>query len=76
MKKIIELLEEINPEEDFLSSENIIEDGLIDSFDLMVLVSNIEKEYGISIKGVDILPQNFMSASTIEELLKSYGVNV
>lgn len=72
--KIIELLTEIRPEFDFMQSNNFIEDGYLDSFDIVALVSSIDKEYHISIKGTDIVPEHFCSVKAIVDLLKCYGV--
>jgi acyl carrier protein len=74
MKSILEILKTIRPEYDFTSSDDFIADGMLDSFDVVTLVSTIDKEYGISIEGTDILPENFKSISMIQRLLSSYGV--
>jgi acyl carrier protein len=74
LKTILEILTEIRPEFDFTGSEDFIEEGLLDSFDVVTLVSDIEKNYGISIEGVDILPENFRNAAAIKALLQRYGV--
>jgi acyl carrier protein len=70
----LEILTEIRPEFDFTGSEDFIEEGLLDSFDVVTLVSDIEMNYGISIEGVDILPENFRNAAAIKTLLQRYGV--
>lgn len=75
MKTILEILTEIRPEFDFTGSEDFIEEGLLDSFDVVTLVSDIEKNYDISIEGVDILPENFRNAAAIKTLLQRYGVH-
>jgi acyl carrier protein len=67
-------LTDIRPESDFSGSDDFIEDGLLDSFDVVTLVSDIEKNYGISIEGVDILPENFRNIAAIKTLLQRYGV--
>ena len=74
MKTILEILTEIRPEFDFTGSEDFIDEGLLDSFDIVTLVSDIEKNYGISIEGVDILPENFRNVAAIKTLLQRYGV--
>jgi acyl carrier protein len=74
LKTVLEILAEIRPEFDFTGSEDFIEEGLLDSFDVVTLVSDIEKNYGISIEGVDILPENFRNAAAIKTLLQRYGV--
>ena len=75
MKKIVDILSEIRPEFDFLESSNFIEDGYLDSFDMITFVADLEKEYGVKIKGIDIIPENFCSLSAIYALLQRYGVN-
>jgi acyl carrier protein len=74
MKKIIEILHEIRPEFDFEKSEDFILDGYIDSFDLITLVTAFEKEYGIKIRGVEIVPENFCNLGAMKALLKGHGV--
>lgn len=74
MKKIIDILNELRPEFDFTTSENYIADGMLDSFDIVSLVSMMDKEYGISIKGREIVPENFSSLAKIQALVKKYGV--
>ncbi len=74
MKPLEEILKEIRPEFDFTASEDFIEDGMLDSFDVVTLVSELDKMYSISIDGVDILPENFRNLATIRQLLEKYEV--
>ena len=74
MKKVIDILQELRPEFNFTTSEDYIEDGMLDSFDVVSLVSMMDKEYGISIKGREIVPENFSSLAKIQALVKKYGV--
>jgi acyl carrier protein len=74
-KKIIRFLSEIRPEFDFSESTNFIEDGMLDSFDIVQLVVSLDNEFGISIDGLDILPENFSSVKNIAELLIKNGVS-
>ena len=73
-KKVLEILSEIRPEVDFSASGDFLEDGLIDSFDLISMVSDIDSKFGISIDGTKILPENFNSLQAIVNLIKEYGV--
>ena len=71
--RIITILNEIRPEFDFNElSQNFIEEGMLDSFDLVVLVSTLDETFEISIDGTDILPENFSSVETIYNLLDKY----
>ena len=72
--KILSILTEIRPEFDFSASENFIEEGMLDSFDIVTLVTALDSEFGISIDGMDILPENFSSVDKIAKLLLKNGV--
>lgn len=67
--RIIEILKEIRPEFDFVSSVNFIDDGYLDSFDIIQLVDALDQEFHISIDGLDIVPKNFMSVDNIVTLI-------
>lgn len=71
-EKILEILKDIRPEVDFTDSEDFIEDGYLDSFDMVALVSNLDKTFGISILGEDIIPENFINLEMIENTVKKY----
>ena len=75
-KKIISILSELRPEFDFNEPLNFIEEGMLDSFDIINLVTALDSEFSISIDGMDVLPDNFSSVERIEALLKKNGVEV
>lgn len=70
-EKLLEMLKELQPGMDFESSDNFVADGLLDSFDIVQLVSDIEAECNISISALDILPENFQSIDAIFTLIKN-----
>lgn len=73
--KVINILNEIRPEFDFSEPiENFIEAGMLDSFDIVSLVTSLDEEFEISIDGADILPENFYSVAKIMELLNNYNL--
>ena len=74
MKALPEILKEIRPEFDFTASTDFIADGMLDSFDMVTLVATLDKTYGISIQGTDIVPENFKNLETIGALLRQCGV--
>jgi acyl carrier protein len=76
MKALPDILKEIRPEFDFTVSNDFIMDGMLDSFDMMTLVATLDKTYGISIQGTDIVPENFKNLQTIEALLRQSGAKV
>jgi len=73
MKSVAEILKEIRPEFDFAASSDFIADGMLDSFDMVTLVATLDKTYGVSIPGTDIVPENFQNLKTIEALLRKCG---
>lgn len=75
MSKVIGILSEIRPEFDFTSSDDFMRDGLLDSFDMVRLVTELDATFGLSIDGIDILPENFRNLKAINDLLKKYGVS-
>jgi acyl carrier protein len=74
VKRIEEILKGIRPEFDFGTSRDFIGDGMLDSFDVVTLVSDLDRTYGISIEGIDILPENVRNLDAIRSLLQKYGV--
>ena len=72
--RVTRILNEIRPEFDFTEPVNFIENGMLDSFDIFNLVNSLDKEFGISIDGMDILAENFSSLQKIESLLYKNGV--
>ena len=76
MKTLPDVLKEIRPELDFTTSSDFINDGMLDSFDMVTLVAALDKNYGISIQGTDILPENFKNLQTIEALLRQCGAKL
>ena len=73
-EKVKAILSEIRPEFDFNESINFIEQGMIDSFDIVTLVTSLDAEFGISIDGFDIIPDNFSSIDKIVNLLRKDGM--
>jgi acyl carrier protein len=76
MKPIAEILKEIRPEFDFTASNDFMADGMLDSFDMVTLVAALDKTFGVSIPGTDIVPENFQNIGTIEALLRKCGVKL
>lgn len=74
-EKILGILKEIRPEFEFEGVEDFFEEGMLDSFDLVTLVSELDKAFGTHIDGVDIIPENFMNVDAIANLMKKNGIN-
>ena len=65
-EKLLQILTDLRPEFDFTEDVNFIEEGMLDSFDMVALVSELDSQFGISIDGIDIVPENF---GTIDEII-------
>ena len=74
-EKIFSILRELLPEFDLSEPVNFIEEGMLDSFDIVTLVDTLDTEYDIVIDGIDIIPENFDSLDSIVRLLQKNGVN-
>lgn len=74
MSKVAAILAQVRPDVDFAESANFFDEGALDSFDLVTLVSELDRAYDISIDGLDIVPENFASIVKIEALIARYGV--
>ncbi len=76
MNHILSMLAEIRPEFDYEESENFIEDGMLDSFDIISLINMVEEKYHVRIDGLDIVPENFASLDAIAGLIRKSGGNI
>lgn len=68
--RILEILKEIQPSFDFEDGVDFVEEGYLDSFDVVTLVSELENEFGVVISALDILPENFASVKSIAALIE------
>lgn len=76
MEEIYLILEDLRPEFSFRESDDFVEDGYLDSFDIVSLVSILEEKYNIIIDGLDVLPENFGSVEAIIKLIQKNGGNI
>jgi len=69
-EKIISILSELRPEFDFTESVNFIEEGMLDSFDIVNLVDELETHFDFKIDGTDVIPENFSSIDSIAAVIE------
>lgn len=72
-ERIVEILTDLRPEFDFTEDVNFIEEGMLDSFDVVSLVDELESQFNIKINGTDVIAENFSSLDKIEALVKKSG---
>ena len=72
-EEIISILNDLRPEFDFTDDVNFIEEGMLDSFDVVSLVDELESQFNIKINGTDVIAENFFTLDKIEALVKKSG---
>ena len=70
MKELLEILEDIRPDVDFASATALIDDEILDSFDIISIVGELNDHYGIEINVDDLMPENFNSPAAMLDLIK------
>ena len=69
MEKLIEILSELHSDVDFENTEDLVDDGILDSLDIVTLVTEIDAEFGVTIPAEEIVPENFNSAEALMALI-------
>ena len=74
MEKLLEILEDIQPDADYETCTTLIDDGILDSFAILSIVAELEDAFGVSVTPAEIVPENFNSAralwAMVQRLLK------
>ncbi|MBR5564986.1 MAG: acyl carrier protein [Roseburia sp.] len=70
MERIIELLQEIKEDIDYENEGSLIDDELLDSFDILQLISALDDEFDISIPAAMIIPENFNSVEALWNMVQ------
>lgn len=69
MNELIEILENLHPEVDFETCTTLIDDKILDSFDIISVISEINEEFDVVIPAEEIIPENFNSAQALYDLI-------
>lgn len=70
MNELLEILEDIKPTIDFKTCTRLIDEGYLDSFDILSIVSELNDAFEIEISPVDIVPDNFNSAQALWNMVE------
>ncbi len=70
MEKILEILKSIRSDVDFEKEEKLIDDSVLDSFDIVSIVGELCDEFDITITAEDMEPENFNSAKAMHALVE------
>lgn len=69
MDRLMEILEEIQPGADYETCDTLIDDGILDSFAILSIVSELQDAFDITITPADIIPENFNSAEALWDMV-------
>ena len=69
MKKLLVILDGIRPDVDFENERSLVDDGIIESLDIVAIVTEIMAEFDVEISVDDLVPENFNSAEDIYAMI-------
>jgi acyl carrier protein len=70
MEKLLQILNGMHPEVDFTAEDDLIGGGILDSMDIVTLITEINENFDVSIPAEEIIPENFDSAASILALIQ------
>lgn len=70
VEALLDILNELHPEVDFETCTTLIDDKILDSFDIVTLVAEIDSEYDVAIPAEELIPENFNSAGSLYALIQ------
>ncbi len=69
MEALLKILKELHPEVDFSMEQDLVGEGILDSMDIVTLITEINSEFDVRIPAEEILPENFCSPQALYELI-------
>ena len=70
MEQLLEILAELHPDVDFETEDQLIDNKILDSFDIVTLVAEIDAEFDVAIPAEELVPENFNSAKALYALIE------
>lgn len=70
MEELLTILNGIKPEIDFLHEQSLISDEILESMDIIMIVSELEQNYDITIDLETLVPENFENADAILKMVE------
>lgn len=67
--KLVEILKEMHPDEDIENSHTLIDGKILDSFDLVTLLAEINDAFEVAVSADKIVPKNFNSVDALAEMV-------
>lgn len=69
MEALLEILSDLHPEIDFEEYDRLMDDEILDSFDIITIITEISVRFGVVINAEYIIPENFNSAELLWKLI-------
>ncbi len=70
MEQLLEILQKMHPEVDFTADDDLVGEGILDSLDIVTLITEINSVFDVSIPAEEIVPENFSSAQALMDLIR------
>ena len=70
MDELLEILSELHPEIDFATCDTLVDEKILDSFDIISIITEINSQFDVAIPAEEIIPENFNSAAALWELVE------
>ncbi len=70
MNELVKILSSIHPEIDFSARHDLLDEGILDSIDIVTLVGEIDEAYKIQVPIEEITPENFSSVEAIYKMIQ------
>lgn len=70
MEQLLEILRDVRPDVDFENETALIDDGILDSFDVVSIISELDNEFDVQVRINELDPENFNSAESIWNLVQ------
>ena len=71
MEKLLEILQRVRPDVDFKNETVLIDDGILDSMDVVSIISELDDEFGVQVRINELIPDNFNSVEAIWNLIQN-----
>ena len=70
METLLNILTDLHPDVDFETEEHLIDESILDSFDIVTLIAEIDDSFDVAIPAEELIPENFNSAKNIFALIE------
>ena len=69
MEELLRILQELHDDVDYATENHLVDDRVLDSLDIVTLVTEIHAAYDVTIPPEELIPENFNSAEAIYALI-------